>query len=99
MKTLGALVTAEHALAAREEIRTAVLERFDDVAISVREEAVRLAGGFVLQGYDVSYQYLDGLLVRLRDKGVSVRKAVVGIVRDILLQQPTHPRYNCHWVI
>jgi len=53
-----------------------------------------LVGGFVLKGYDISNDYLNGLLERLVDKGVSVRKAVVGIIRDILLHQPHHPRYT-----
>jgi hypothetical protein len=48
----------------------------------------------VLKGYDVSDGYLDGLLVRLRDKGLSVKKAVVNIIREILLNQPRHPRYS-----
>lgn len=39
------------------------------------------------QGFDITEGYLDGLLVRLRDKGVSVRKTVVGILRDVLLYQ------------
>jgi hypothetical protein len=75
-------------------IRDAVTERFNDVAISVREEAVKLVGGFVLRGYDIDKGYIDGLLVRLKDKGVSVRKSVVGIIRDILLCQPGHKRYT-----
>ncbi len=48
------------------------------------------------QGFDITEGYLDGLLVRLRDKGVSVRKTVVGIIKDVLLCQPDHPRYR--WV-
>ena len=32
--------------------------------------------------------------MRLRDKGVSVRKTVVGIIKDVLLCQPDHPRYR-----
>ena len=47
-------------------------ERFNDVSISVREEAVKLVGGFVLRGFDVTNGYLDGLIVRLRDKGNSL---------------------------
>ena len=47
-----------------------------------------------IKGYQMSDDYLDGLLVRLRDKGVSVRKTVVGIIKDILSHQPDHPRYS-----
>ena len=42
----------------------------------------------------MSDDYLDGLIIRLRDKGVSVRKTVVGIIKDILLHQPDHSRYS-----
>jgi len=109
------------------------------VAISVREEAVKLVGGFVTkarqsfnapsflsfgapyllqpirtrcsfwllslpslaachlsQGFDITEGYLDGLLVRLRDKGVSVRKTVVGILRDVLLYQVEYTRTRTH---
>lgn len=78
----------------RESVRKAVTERFYDVAISVREEAVKLVGSFVLLGYDISSVYLEGLISRLRDKGVSVRKSVVNIFKEVLLHQPTHPRYS-----
>lgn len=54
---------------------------------------MKLVGSFVLKGFDVSDGYLDGLLVRLRDKGLSVKKAVVNIIREILVNQPNHPRY------
>lgn len=49
---------------------------------------------FRVLGYDLSDGYIDGLLIRLRDKGVSVRKAVVNIIKDILLFQPNNTRYS-----
>eukprot|EP01041_Mallomonas_annulata_P001962 gene1962-3810_t len=91
IKTLAILIKSDPSLSSRKEIRDAVAERFNDVSISVRDESVRLVGSFIMSGYDIGDDYLDGLLVRLRDKGVSVRKAVVNILRDILLHQPTHP--------
>ena len=46
---------------------------------------------------DVQYlygnQYIDALLQCLNDRGVSVRRAVVNVIRDILQQDPLHPRY------
>ena len=61
---------------------------------NVGKAAVKLVGAYVCRGYDPSQGYLPGLLHRLRDKGVSVRKAVVAIIRDILLYQPSHPQYS-----
>jgi hypothetical protein len=43
---------------------------------------------------DTMSWYLDGLLVRLRDKGVSVRKTVVNLLMAVLFSQPWHPRYS-----
>ena len=48
------------------------------------------------QGFDITEGYLDGLLVRLRDKGVSVRKTVVGILRDVLLYQVEYTHTHTH---
>ena len=37
-------------------------------------------------------------LILYASQGVSVRKSVVNIVRDILLYQPLHPRWVGDWV-
>ena len=55
-----------------------------------------LAACHLSQGFDITEGYLDGLLVRLRDKGVSVRKTVVGILRDVLLYQVEYTRTRTH---
>jgi hypothetical protein len=97
VRSLNLLVKVDSSLFENKSIKESVLERFNDVAISVREEVVKLVGGYLLEPqHDVSYSdtYLSGLLIRLRDKGVSVRKSVVQILRDILLHQPHHPRYS-----
>lgn len=47
VKTLALLTKADPSLIARPSFTDAVTERFNDVAISVREEAVKLVGGFV----------------------------------------------------
>jgi hypothetical protein len=92
VKTLSLILKTDPELILRDSVRNVVTERFGDVAISVREEAVKLVGSFVLRGYDISSRYIDGLLSRLNDKGVSVRKSVVAIFKDVLLHQPMHPR-------
>ena len=94
VRALSLFFSVDAQLISRVAVKEAVNDRFYDIAISVREEVVKLVGGFVLKGYDVSNDYLNGLLDRLLDKGVSVRKAVVAIIRDILLYQPHHPRYT-----
>jgi len=47
VKTLALLTKADPSLLARPSFTDAETERFNDVAISVREEAVKLVGGFV----------------------------------------------------
>jgi hypothetical protein len=109
MKALGALVHTDATLLHLPRMEELVLERFNDVSISVREETVKLVGKFLLSRYSnngikhdsatksrtVSEDlYLNGLLIRLRDKGVSVRKSVANTLREILLHQPEHPRYT-----
>jgi hypothetical protein len=94
VKGLSSMLAAAPDLMAKEDVRACVVERFNDVAISVRQAAVDLVGGFVTSSGHamVVTHYLDALLDRLRDVGVSVRKSVVKICRDILLHFPGHPR-------
>lgn len=119
MKALGGLVRTDASLLYLPRLQEMVLERFNDVSISVREETVKLVGKYLLslrpdqlkskkeaplkaqitesterKGDSSDDRYLNGLLVRLRDKGVSVRKSVAQILREILLHQPDHPRYT-----
>lgn len=101
VRSLNLLVKVDPTLFENSAWKTSVIERFNDVAISVREEVVKLVGGYILEPRqnggnfeDHNQNYLSALLVRLRDKGVSVRKSVVNIFRDVLLHQPHHPRYS-----
>lgn len=50
VKTVSILTKIDPNLILRDIVRQSVTERFDDVAISVREEAVKLVGGFVHKG-------------------------------------------------
>ena len=52
-----------------------------------------------IRGYpDLSAEYLEGVQLRLYDEGISVRKSVVNIMKEILLTQPSHDRlhYNTY---
>ncbi len=47
------------------------------------------------RGYpDLSAEYLEGVQLRLYDEGISVRKSVVNIMKEILLTQPSHDRLH-----
>ena len=95
MKSLHRLLKADPELIQRDTVRDIVIKKgLNDQAISVREESVKLVGTFVLFGFDISSMYLDGLMFCLNDKGVSVRKSVVNIFREVMLHQPNHPLYS-----
>jgi hypothetical protein len=58
IKTLSLLISVDPYLILRNNVKDAVTQRFNDMSISVREETVRLVGGFVLKGiYMYVYKY------------------------------------------
>lgn len=72
-------------------MRNAVQCRFLDTSISVREATVELVGKYVIDRPEFVSQYYSMIAERIADTGVSVRKRVVKILRDICLMQPNHP--------
>uniref|UniRef100_A0A8C9SUX1 Nipped-B protein n=1 Tax=Scleropages formosus TaxID=113540 RepID=A0A8C9SUX1_SCLFO len=52
-------------------------------------QPVELLGRFVLSRPQLTEQYYDMLIERILDTGISVRKRVIKILRDICLEQPT----------
>lgn len=103
IRTLHNLMRVDRTLfVSRSLIKQSVTERLHDVSISVREETVKLIG-YLLQedsssstaviDSEGSMVYIDALLISLRDVGVSVRKSVVTLLRDVLLNHPSHERY------
>jgi len=71
-------------------LRQAVARRFSDEAISVREAAVSLVGCYVLQDPKVASAFHSSLIARLSDVGISVKRRVIRIFRDLLISQPTY---------
>ena len=91
IKSIAAIVEADPVLMANENVRKAIIQRFYDGGISVRQAAVDLVGRYALLSEPLFDHYFEALDERLMDKGVSVRKAVVKILRDALL---AHPNYH-----
>ncbi|CAB1319299.1 unnamed protein product [Coregonus sp. 'balchen'] len=71
------------------DMQRGVHGRLMDNSTSVREAAVELLGRFVLSRPQLTEQYYDMLIERILDTGISVRKRVIKILRDICLEQPT----------
>jgi cohesin loading factor subunit SCC2 len=82
------VVQVDPSLMLQISLRQAVARRFQDEAISVREAAVTLVGCYVLQDPKVASAFHSSLITRLGDVGVSVRRRVVRIFRDLLISQP-----------
>lgn len=88
MKCLSAVVEADPGILARDDMQRGVHGRFLDQSTSVREAAVELVGKFILIRPELIPKYYDMLCDRILDTGISVRKRVIKIFKDICLEQP-----------
>ena len=71
-------------------IKKAVMRRFSDESISVREAAVALVGSYVVHTPAVANTYHRAFLDALNDSGLSVKKRTVKIMQDILTSNPAY---------
>ncbi|XP_029434550.1 nipped-B-like protein isoform X2 [Rhinatrema bivittatum] len=92
MKCLSEVVAVDPSILARLDMQRGVHGRLMDNSTSVREAAVELLGRFVLCRPQLAEQYYDMLIERILDTGISVRKRVIKILRDICIAQPTFPK-------
>ncbi|XP_061216321.1 nipped-B-like protein isoform X2 [Neopsephotus bourkii] len=92
MKCLSEVVAVDPSILARLDMQRGVHGRLMDNSTSVREAAVELLGRFVLCHPQLAEQYYDMLIERILDTGISVRKRVIKILRDICIEQPTFPK-------
>ncbi|XP_075703710.1 nipped-B-like protein [Rhinoderma darwinii] len=92
MKCLSEVVAVDPSILARLDMQRGVHGRLMDNSTSVREAAVELLGRFVLCRPQLAEQYYEMLVERILDTGISVRKRVIKILRDICLEQPTFPK-------
>lgn len=88
MKCLAMIVEVDPSILKRKDMQIGVNQKFLDASISVREAAVDLVGKYVLNSPDLIDQYYDMLSKRILDTGVSVRKRVIKILRDICIEYP-----------
>ncbi|KAI8510205.1 hypothetical protein Bbelb_126330 [Branchiostoma belcheri] len=88
MKCLTAVVAVDPGILARADMQKGVHGRFMDQSTSVREAALELVGKFVLLRTELIPQYYDMIIERILDTGISVRKRVIKILRDICLEVP-----------
>ncbi|XP_028045102.1 LOW QUALITY PROTEIN: nipped-B-like protein B [Monomorium pharaonis] len=92
MKCLTMIVEADPSVLARVDMQLGVKHSFLDHSTSVREAAVDLVGKFVLSRTELIDKYYDMLSARILDTGVSVRKRVIKILKDICMECPDFPK-------
>lgn len=92
MKCLTLVVEADPSILSRTDMQKGVHGRLLDQSTSVREAAVDLLGKFILIRPELINQYYEMLTDRILDTGVSVRKRVIKILKDICLEQPDFPK-------
>ncbi|XP_042884604.1 nipped-B-like protein isoform X2 [Penaeus japonicus] len=88
MKCLTMVVEADPGVLSRNDMQMGVHHSFLDHSTSVREAAVDLVGKFVLSRPEVLNTYYNMIAARILDTGVSVRKRVIKILKDICLECP-----------
>jgi cohesin loading factor subunit SCC2 len=86
------VVEADPAVLGRNDMQRGVRLSFLDQSTSVREAAVDLVGKFVLSRPELIDKYYDMLSTRILDTGVSVRKRVIKILKDICMECPEFPK-------
>ncbi|XP_046684148.1 LOW QUALITY PROTEIN: nipped-B-like protein [Homalodisca vitripennis] len=92
MKCLTMIVEVDPAVLGLKAMRNGVNYSFLDHSTSVREAAVDLVGKFVLSRPELIDKYYDMLSARILDTGVSVRKRVIKILKDICIEYPEFPK-------
>ncbi|KAH9298518.1 hypothetical protein KI387_030200, partial [Taxus chinensis] len=87
LRAVSTIVEADPGVLGDTHVRCAVEGRFLDSAISVREAAMELVGRHIVSRPDVAMKYFSKVAERIMDKGVSVRKRVIKIIRDMCIMQ------------
>ena len=92
MKCLTMIVEADPSVLGRVDMQMGVRHSFLDHSTSVREAAVDLVGKFILSRPELIDKYYDMLSSRILDTGVSVRKRVIKILKDVCMECPDFPK-------
>ncbi|XP_050313224.1 nipped-B-like protein isoform X2 [Anthonomus grandis grandis] len=92
MKCLTMIVEADPSVLGRHDMQMGVNQSILDQSTSVREAAVDLIGKFILRRPELIHKYYEILSPRILDTGVSVRKRVIKILKDICVECPEFPK-------
>uniref|UniRef100_H2ZDM6 Nipped-B protein n=1 Tax=Ciona savignyi TaxID=51511 RepID=H2ZDM6_CIOSA len=92
IKCLAEVVAVDPSIMSRTDIAKGVRQSLVDSSTSVREAAIDLVGRFILLKPELVPHYYDMLSARIMDTGVSVRKRVIRILRDLCHEHPQLPQ-------
>jgi cohesin loading factor subunit SCC2 len=90
LKAIEKIADANPKLMVIPKIRNAVIKRFMDTSISVREAVVSLVGSYVVQSPEVANAFHPAFMVGLNDSGLSVRKRTVHVLHEVLCNNPKY---------
>jgi len=88
VKALGSVLDVNPSLMTDTRVKQVVEQRILDDTIKVREATVDLIGKFAIARQETAEFYHQVLLERLKDQGLSVRKKVINIFIEMILQYP-----------
>ena len=88
IKCLSLIIEADPQILLKPKVFSCVEANFLHQTISVREASVDLIGRFITLKPDLTNQYYKLLSDRILDVGVSVRKRVIKVFRDVCVNQP-----------
>ena len=88
IKCLSLIIEADPQILLKQKVFACVKANFLHQTISVREASVDLIGRFITIKPELTHHYYELLSDRILDVGVSVRKRVIKIFRDVCLNQP-----------
>lgn len=85
LKSLSEVVDVDPKVLLRPQVWSAVQARLNDQATLVREAAIDLLGRYIFSTNCIKDEYYEQIANRIGDTGVSVRKRVIKILRDLIL--------------
>ena len=92
LKCVTMIVTEDPDVLLRPDMAAAVQSSFVDTSTMAREAAIDLVGKFILSNEDLISKYYDAITGRILDTGVSVRKRVIKIFKEICMEYPGYPK-------
>ncbi|KAJ2557410.1 Sister chromatid cohesion protein 2 [Coemansia sp. RSA 1933] len=90
LRALNQIASHRPSVLYQTSVKYAINHRLQDSSPQVREAAIDLIGRHIAQNPELTSQYYEFVSVRILDKGPSVRRRVMRILRDIYLLSQDH---------